>query len=357
MDHKVRVAVVGLGWPGLRHLEAYLKHPNVEVRAVCDLNPILRESVQKEYGIEQGIADLTSLLALPELDAVSICTPNFLHQPMVCTALAANKHVLCEKPLAATLDQGELLAKAASESDRVCMVGFGRRYRDDSRAVKALVEQGELGQIYHAHAGWLRRRWNPSVRGWFLSKEHSGGGPLIDLGVHLLDLSLWLMGNPRAVTVSGSVSRHFTSKLEGDPPADVEDLATAYVRLDNGATLMLETSWVSYSGHADQTFCRLLGTQGGAKLELAPPNPVPPAELYFDRAGVPLVATPLLPGGNATQASFDREIAEFISAIQDNRAPASTVAQGLEILRILDAIYRSAEAGAEIRLEERRALP
>lgn len=350
MDQKVRVAVVGLGWPGLRHLEAYLKHPAVEVLAVCDLNSTLRESVQREYGIERGISDLASLWELPGLDAVSICTPNFLHQPMACDALAAGKHVLCEKPLAATLEQGELLAKAADESDCVCMVGFGRRYRDDSRAVKALVEKGELGQIYHVHAGWLRRRWNPSVRGWFLSKQHSGGGPLIDLGVHMLDLSLWLMGSPRALTVSGSVSRHFASKLGGDPPADIEDLATAYIRLDNGATLMLETSWVSYSGHADQTFCRLFGTQGGAKLELAPPSPVPPVEIYLDHAEVPLVATPLLPAGNLTQASFDHEIAEFVSAIQENRAPASTVAQGLEILRILDAIYRSAEAGAEIRL-------
>ncbi len=350
MDRIIRVAVVGLGWPGMRHLEAYLKHPAAEIVAVCDANPTLLASVRHQHQIELGFDNLESLLALDGLDAVSICTPNFLHEPMVCAALAAGKHVLCEKPLAASLEQGERIAAAARASDRVCMVGFSRRYRDDSRAVKALVENGELGTIYHAHTGWLRRRFNPSVRGWFLSKAQSGGGPLIDLGVHMLDLALWLMGSPKAVSVSGSVSHHFGERLGRGAPVDVEDMASAYVRLDNGATVVLETSWYSFSGATDHVFCELLGTRGGAKIDLGTTSPTPPVEVYVDRGSVPLVATPVIPTVDQTTVSFSNEIAEFIGAIQEERAPASTVEQGVEILRILDAIYRSAEAGEEVRL-------
>jgi predicted dehydrogenase len=352
VDRTIRVAVVGLGWPGMRHLEAYLKHPSAEVVAVCDANPTLLAAVQRQHQIELGFENLESLLALDGLEAVSICTPNFLHEPMVCAALAAGKHVLCEKPLAATLEQGERIAATARASDRVCMVGFSRRYRDDSRAVKALVESGELGEIYHARTGWLRRRFNPSVRGWFLSKALSGGGPLIDLGVHMLDLALWLMGSPKAVSVSGAVSYRFGERLGRGAPVDVEDLASAYVRLDNGAVIILETSWYSFSGATDHIFCELLGTRGGAKIDLGTTSPTPPVEVYVDRGSVPLVATPVIPAADQTTVSFSNEVAEFIAAIQEERAPASTVEQGLEILRILDAIYRSAEAGAEVRLRD-----
>lgn len=188
------------------------------------------------------------------------------------------------------------------------------------------------------------------MRGWFLSKELAGGGPLIDLGVHMLDLTLWLMGHPNVVSVSGSVSHHFTSQLAQGSTADVEDLASAYLRLANGATVILETSWRSYSGGSDQIFCQLVGTRGGLKIDLGgAPNTSPPIEMYFDRGETPFTATPLIPV-DTTTSYFLTEISEFVSAIQESRPPASTVEQGLEILRILDAIYRSADLGAEVRL-------
>lgn len=355
MSRTVRVGVIGLGWPGQRHLEAYQKNPSVEVIAVADANPVLRATVQEQFRVSRGFDDLAGLLALDDLDAVSVCTPNFLHEPMTRQALAAGKHVLCEKPLAATLEQGERLAVTARESDRVCMIGFGRRFREDSRAVKALIDAGDMGEIYHARAGWLRRRWNPSVRSWFLSKELSGGGPLIDLGVHMLDLSLWFMGNPKAVAVSGAVSHHFGTRLARGAPVDVEDMADAYVRLENGATVMLETSWYSFSGTGDQVSCQLFGTNGGARIDSGVGGAPPVVEVFVDHGEVPLVASPILvappPGSNPTQVSFDREIDEFVAAIQEGRKPTATVEQALEILRILDAIYRSAKEGREVRLD------
>jgi predicted dehydrogenase len=344
------VAVVGLGWPGLRHLDAYLTNPAVEVVALCDANANLRSVVQREHQIECGFGDIESLLALDGLDAVSICTPNFLHEPMAIAALNAGKHVLCEKPLAATLAQGERIAAAARASNHVFMIALSRRYREDSRQVKAMVDAGELGQIYHAHTGWLRRRWNPSVRGWFLSKELSGGGPLIDLGVHMLDLALWFMGNPRAVSVSGSVSQHFGTEIGGGTAVDVEDMASAFVRLENGGTILLESSWYSYSGTGDHVYTRLLGTRGGAKLEFGAAPATPPVEVYLDHGGVPLVATPTQVTADVTRTQFSHQIGEFVNAIREGRQPASTIDQGLEILRILDAIYRSAAEGAEVRL-------
>ncbi len=216
--------------------------------------------------------------------------------------------------------------------------------------MKAIIANGDLGDVYHAHTGWLRRRWNPSVTGWFLSKERSGGGPLIDLGVHMLDLAMWLMGNPRAVSVSGTISERFQEKLGNGRPVDVEDMASAYVRLDNGASLVLETSWFSYSGASDHVFCQLLGSRGGVKIDLG--TATPGVELYLDRGNVPLVATPAftVPTADAVRVQFTNEIAEFVAAIREQRAPDATVEQGLEILRILDAIYRSAKAGAEVRL-------
>jgi predicted dehydrogenase len=331
-------------------LDAYLANPSVEVVAVCDANPTLRAAVQREHQIERGFGDVETLLALDGLDSVSICTPNYLHEPMAVAALAAGKHVLCEKPLAATLEQGERIAEAARASDRVFMIGFSRRYREDSRAVKAIVDAGEFGQIYHAHTGWLRRRMNPSVSGWFLSKQFSGGGPLIDLGVHMLDLALWFMGNPRAISVSGSVAHQFGDRIGGGTPVDVEDLASAFIRLENGTTILLETSWYAYSGTGDHVFTRLLGSRGGAKLEFGANPPVPPVEIYLDRGDVPLVATPAQTTADVTRAQFANQIAEFVASIQTARAPASSVEQGLEILRILDAIYRSAAQGAEVRL-------
>jgi predicted dehydrogenase len=166
----------------------------------------------------------------------------------------------------------------------------------------------------------------------------------------MLDLALWFMGNSRAISVSGSVAHQFGEQIGGGTPVDVEDLATAFVRLENGATILLEASWYSYSGTGDHVFSRLLGSRGGAKLEFGANPPVPPIEIYLDRGDVPLIATPTQTTSDVTRAQFANQIAEFVAAIQTGRAPASSVEHGLEILRILDAIYRSAALGAEVRL-------
>jgi len=351
MGERVRVAVVGLGWPGLRHLEGYLKNPDAEVVALIDASATPLAQAQRQYGVERGFASLEELLDWDGCDAVSICTPNYLHAPMAIAALDAGKHVLCEKPLATTVAEGARIVEKVRSGDRLFMMGFCRRYREDSKAIKRLVEGGELGEVYYARAGWLRREWNPAVRSWFLRKSQSGGGPLIDLGVHMLDLALWLMGNPRPVAVSGAVYDKLGPKLARGSEMDVEDMASAYVRLDTGATLTLETSWVSFTEARDHVFCQLLGTTGGAKIELGLRPEGEHAEAYTTRAGVPV--TERIFFGRTTEftySSFVNETAEFVAAIQEGREPTSTVEHGFKVLQVLDAIYRSAEAGAEVSL-------
>ncbi len=202
---KVNVAVIGLGWPGQRHLEGYFKLPFVNVAAICDMSETLLASTHARFPVETATTDYQAILARPDIDAVSICLPNWLHAPISIEAIQAGKHVLCEKPLANTLAEGERLTAAVHASDRIFMLALNNRFRVEIQSLKRVIDQGTLGTIYYAKTGWVRRRWGGTVRGWFMEKEKSGGGPLIDLGVHMLDLALWLMGSPKATRVSGAV--------------------------------------------------------------------------------------------------------------------------------------------------------
>src|SRR5215216_1156199 len=257
--NEVRVGIIGVGWPGQRHIEGYQKHSRARISALADVNADFAEGIKTQYGVTgaQVFDDYREMLTGDHVDAVSICTPNFLHAPMAIDALRAGKHVLLEKPLAHTLEDGERLAKeVAGHSAQTFMIGFNNRYRPDSVVLKNQIEAGELGRLYYAKTGWLRGATEFFLRGWFTRKEQSGGGPLIDLGVHMLDLSLWFMGNPRPVSVSGSVYHEFTDYMRESTNAevDVEDLAAAFIKLDNGATIVLDVSWVSHIEQANDVY-------------------------------------------------------------------------------------------------------
>jgi predicted dehydrogenase len=287
------------------------------------------------------------MLALDDLDAVSVCTPNAFHAEVALAAIEAKKHVLCEKPMADTLENAEKIVAASRKSDRIFMMGMNNRFRGDTQVLKSLIERGDLGEIYYAKCGWVRRNGIPGLGGWFTTKSLSGGGPLIDIGVHVLDVTTYLMGNPVPVSASGSTYAKFGPRGKGgggygftpDPAKvqayDVEDLAAGLVKFDNGATLFLEASWASYIPQ-DKLYSTLHGTEGGADLE--------PLRIYTDMAGTPVDITPHAPriGGH------EAEVKHFIECIQEGKAPLSTAEQGLHILQILDAVYRSANTGQEI---------
>jgi predicted dehydrogenase len=233
------------------------------------------------------------------------------------------------------------------------MMALNNRFRPDNLALKHLVDSGGLGDIYYAKAGWLRRMWNPIVRGWFTRKEQSGGGPLIDLGVHMLDLALWYMGNPHPVAVTGATYNTFRPQVERQIGyIDTEDLAAGFVRLNDGRTIIVEASWVGFSEHPDYVYCTLFGTRGGATLENGA-GPQPHMRIFTEPTpGLPVTATPpsFGEGMALTYSSFANEVRHFIDCVRTRQEPSATVGQGLDVLRILDALYRSAATGAEVRI-------
>lgn len=366
----LRVGIIGVGWPGQRHIEGYQKHPHAEIVAISDVNAPAAERVKEDYHVDGAdvYADYQELLARDDIDAVSICTPNFLHAPMALDALEAGKHVLLEKPLAHTLADGErLAAKVAERPNQAFMIAFNNRYRPDSILLKEQIAAGTLGHIYYAKTGWLRGASEFTLRGWFTQRERSGGGPLIDLGVHMLDLSLWFMGNPRPVSVSGSVYHEFSDFMRESTGGnvDVEDLATAFIKLDNGATIALDVSWVSHIEESNLVYAQLFGSAGGAKIRRG--LGVSPGTSDHDMtitttvgsgAGrATFVQRPEFNTVRATQPgfmlyeSFRGEVADFVDSVREGRHPGATITHALDILRVLDAIYRSAETGKEIDLQ------
>jgi predicted dehydrogenase len=261
-DRPVRIGVIGVGI-GYIHIQSMSKIPpdQLEIAALCDVNEQRVRTVANEFGVKKVFTDHKEMLKQDEIDAVLVCTPNILHAPMTLDAFAAGKHVMCEKPMALNAAEAEQMVQAGKKAGKMLMMAFNNRFRSDSQLLKKFIENGELGDIYYAKTGWIRRKGIPGLGGWFTTKARAGGGPLIDIGVHVLDLTLWLMGNPRPVSVMGSAYAKFgpqAAKEQGGT-YDVEDLAVGLIKLDNGATLFLEASWESHIAK-DVIYTNLVGT-------------------------------------------------------------------------------------------------
>jgi predicted dehydrogenase len=341
---KLGIGIIGAGI-GRHHAIGYAQCPEAKILAICDADLARAQKLAEEFSIPNVYSDYRKMLEYEALEAVSICTPNFLHAPMTIAAFAAGKHVICEKPLALNLKEGAAMVAAGKKAGKIFMLAFNNRFRGDSQTLKRMIEAGELGEIYYAKTGWLRRKGIPGQgRCWFTTKAQSGGGPLIDLGVHMLDLALWLMGNPKATKVCGATYAKFGPKGEGlsgygqpakDGRFDVEDLASAFIRLDNGATLLLEAGWAAHI-QGDISYTQLMGTKAGAELA--------PLRIYQDLQGVVVdIST-----GCPEQSGHVMEIRHFVDCLLSGQEPIATGEQGLEIARILTGIYQSAAAGKEV---------
>ena len=351
----IRIGIIGTGNISHVHMNAYKQNPRVELYALCDLNRERVLAAAKAYGVpeERVFTDMREMLKLQELDAVSVCTWNSAHAPCAIAALNAGKHVLCEKPMALNAREAAEMQAAAERAGKLLMIGFVRRFGNDCFTAQDFLDTGYCGEIYYAKAVYQRRNGNPG--GWFGDKSRSGGGPLIDLGVHVIDLVRYLMGNPQPVSVYGAAfhklgsrkelkaARNYVSAEKSDyDVCDVEDSVTALIRFDNGAVLSVETAFC-LNMKQDRTSVELFGTKGGARLE-------PDFELYADMNGhltdAVLSAEPVL----GFDELFQREIDHYISCIADGipcRAPAE---DGAMLMKILDAVYRSAETGNEVKL-------
>lgn len=351
---RVKIGIIGTGGISESHIQAYRKNPNVELYAFCDINPERLEEMGKKYQIDRLYTDCHDMLALSELDAVSVCTWNSAHAPCTIAALKAGKHVLCEKPMAVNAQEAEEMKKAADENGKLLMIGFVRRYGNDSKILQDFIKEDFFGDFYYAKASYLRRYGNPG--GWFGNKKYSAGGPLIDLGVHVIDLVRFLTGNPKPVSVYGATF-HKLGDREGikdkkayvassakymEKVCDVEDLATALVRFDNGLVLSVEASF-ALNLKEDKGEIELFGDKAGAKLS-------PQLEIFNVTNGymtnVQLVSESAL----NFEGLFEGEINHFVECIQNGVKCISPAEDGIQMMKILDAIYQSAETGHEVLL-------
>ncbi len=353
---KLRVGVIG-GGIGRHHLHGYqMLAEEVEIVALCDLDKARLKEVGDLYSVPFRYTDYNELFASGEIEAVSVCLPNSLHAPISTAALEAGLHVLCEKPLAENARAAALVAAAAARAPGKFMICFNRRYRPDTRWMKAAVSSGALGRIYQVRAGWVRETGIPGWGGWFTNKELAGGGPLIDLGVHMLDIAMWLLDYPQPLTVSGSVQANFGPRQaktwrpgSGAPaPFSVEDSAVAFLRLVGEVSLTMEASWASHGRPGmDDFYVTLLGTEGTVELYVANYAAENTLTFYTEMNQTPVVIRPHLKLG---QPDHDYAVAEFVKCIQTDAFPEATADQGLTLMNIIDAVYQSAEAGREVSL-------
>jgi predicted dehydrogenase len=337
---EVRVGVIGAGWPGERHSDGYVATPGCRIVAVADANADRGASFAQEYGQAQGgtpltvYADYDALLANSEIDAVSVALPNFLHHPATMAALAAGKHVLCEKPPALNHQQASEMAAAADKAGKLLAFALQRRFSPAVEALHELIASGELGEIYHARAVWTRAWGVPKgLGGWFTDPARAGGGSLIDIGVHVLDMGWFLMGSPAPHTVSGVVFNKYPEQTKTD------DSAFALVRFADGRSLHVETSW-ALAQDGDTFAVHLYGTKGGARVN---DNEL---DLYAVGESERSVRRRVIKAGGLQ--AFLKQAANFVGAIRGENQLRTPGVQGAQIMAMIDGIYRSAAEGREV---------
>jgi predicted dehydrogenase len=331
------------GWEASEH---------TEVVAGCDVNEAVLQSWGEQHGINKLFTDAAELFKDPDIDIVDVCTPNNYHAPLSIGALDAGKHVLCEKPLAPTPAEIRHMMAARDRSGKMLMTAQHFRFRGISKALKAEIDTGVLGDVYHARS-WMLRRAAAPTRPGFIMKKHSSGGPTIDIGVHILDLTLWFMGNPKPVAVTGVTRAELAHKegafsIWGGPiPAefDVEDFAAAFVRFENGATLVLEVSWMlHHDTDGEDMQMWLYGTQGGCHW--------PKCEVYQTNYATRQHYNRQLRLTRDIHEAHAQECIEFAQAIVDGAPSPVPAEQSLQVMTILDGIYRSQQVGGEVSLDE-----
>jgi predicted dehydrogenase len=328
------------------HLPGYKAAESMGVRVVAcaDVNEETAKQTAEQFGVPHVYTDYRELLARDDIQAVSVCTPNYLHKQPTIDALEAGKHVLCEKPLAMNAEEARAMVEASHRTGKKLQVGLHTRFNSSAQAIKRFIDAGEMGDVYFARAQAIRRRGIPAW-GVFTQKDKQGGGPLIDIGVHILDLTLWLMGHPKPTYCSGQTYAKFGHR-EGvvgllgqwDPKIfSVEDFAVGLVRFENGATLVLESAFCANQEQREIFNTDLYGSEGGASYN--------PCKMFFERHQTLIDATPaFLP----TVKPHEEEVKAFCKAILEDTPVPVPGEHGLMATEILDAIYRSSEVGREV---------
>jgi predicted dehydrogenase len=346
----VRVAVIGAGAIGQDHVSSFRLHPAAQVVALAEVSAQRGRETAERFGIPEVVSDYRKLLARGDIDAVSIALPNYLHAKVALDAIKAGKHVMLEKPMATNARDAAKLVAEARKRRVLFMVGQNFRFAAETQTAKQVIDRGLLGDVYHAKTSWIRRAGIPRIGSWFTQRRFAGGGCTYDIGVHALDRCLYLMGEFDAAAVSGKTFAKFGprglgngnwGRSEIDPGAkfDVDDLSIALIKLKSGRTVLLEASWAAHVPVVDVNATQLFGTEGGLSL--------PPVQLLRQtRGGYTTEAVDPLP----TFVDTNRMV-HFIDCLLGKAKLHVEPAQSLAVQKILDAIYKSAATGREVRIK------
>ena len=342
----LRVGVVGLGM-GRHHVKSFQSHAHAEVVAISDLDAERLVKVGDELDIETRYTDAYEMIAQESLDIVSIATSNKFHKPLALAAFAAGANVFCEKPMAMNAVEAQEMLAAGRAAKRRLMINFSFRFTPQSRSLKREVDRGTLGEIYYGRTVWMRRNGMPGFGGWFGQKALSGGGPLIDLGVHRLDLALWLMGYPKPTWVLSRTYDHLARERAAAAGAafDVEDMAVALVTFENGASLELVASWASHIKEGELMETRILGTQAGLVQRNVGEGYEFEAEVYMERDGAQYNLRMHHPASSDTESMH-----QFADSVYNDTPHMATGEEGVVVMQLLDAIYASAERGEPVKI-------
>jgi len=348
MSKKLKVGIIGAGGIATcAHLPAYQKLTDlVEVVAIADIVPDRAKAAAEKYNIPNYFASVEELMANVDVDYIDICTWTAAHAPVCIAAAKAGKNILCEKPLAATLEQGLAMEKAVKEAGVQFMLAVVTRYGAEQFKFRELYKEGIFGEIYAAKCQYIRRRGTPG--GWFTDKELAGGGPVLDIGVHAIDRTWYLMDRPKPISCSAETSYRIGNYQtkgvgrwcpmgEGKGVFDTEDSAAVFFRFEGGKTMMAEISW-AING-PDFSGTQLFGSKAGCTFD--------PLTIYGENDEGYLSTDTIEVVGNDF---FEEEIRHFITCLNEGTTPISPIDDAVTVQRMLDAIYRSAEAHAEVKI-------
>ncbi|WP_438431926.1 Gfo/Idh/MocA family protein [Gorillibacterium sp. sgz500922] len=362
MSKKLKVGIIGCGGIAVgKHLPSLAKlKDTVELVAFCDIVVERAEKAKEQYGTPDAkvYEDYRELLKDAGLDVIHVCTPNDSHAPITIASLEAGKHVMCEKPMAKTAADARRMLEAAKRTGKKLTIGYQNRLRPDSLHLKQVADSGKLGEVYFAKAHAIRRRAVPTW-GVFLDEEKQGGGPLIDIGTHALDLTLWMMNNYKPVSVTGSVFRKLADRENAanafgpwDPKEyTVEDSAFGLIKFENGATVYLESAWALNTLDVKEARVTLCGTEGGADMEDGLRlNGEEFSRLWETKVDTQAGGVAFFSGGAETDA--EKEARLWTEAILEDKDPVVLPEQALVVSEILEAIYESAKTGKTVYLNQ-----
>jgi predicted dehydrogenase len=369
MKRKICVGIIGAGNISPFHIRGYLDK-EVELKAIVDIKKERGEEKAQEYGIEEVFTDYNKMLIdCPEIEIVSICTPNHLHAKMTIDCLKAGKHVFCEKPPAINSEEALMMKETAEKTGRILMFDFNNRARPESQALMKHIKKGEIGRINSAQAKWTRRHGIPGFGGWFTQKALAGGGPTIDL-LHMLDLALYFMGYPEPEWVLAQTFNDFADDptfkgpwgfpdVEGGK-VDVETSSHAFIKFKSGQVLFARSSWAEMNKFVEDLGVSLQGTKAGVNLSMlietygenfmkAEAKAISSCEIYTMEHGHPIDKR--IKVDPDPKMGREESVKHFVDAVLGKEEPLNTPHEAVRLMKILDSIYKSAEVGSPIKIK------